>query len=77
MKVILTCGRVGPRGTQRAGDVIDLPPAEAQSLIDAKQAEIYKEAPEAMAVSPSENSMLPPARRRSKPYIDSNHSETL
>jgi hypothetical protein len=78
MRIVLTCGRVGPRGTQRAGDVIDLPSAEAQALLDARQAEPYKEFPEAMTVAPPENAMHPPAqgRRRSKPYIDSNHLKT-
>ena len=81
MKIILTTGRVGPRGTQRAGDILDLPPAEARVLIDAGQAELCKETPEAMIIEPPENAMLPHAhahgRRRSKPYIDSCHSETL
>lgn len=39
MQVRLLTGRVGRGFTQRAGDVIELPGAEAKRLIDSRQAE--------------------------------------
>lgn len=62
MKVTLKCGRVGPRGTQRAGDIIDLQPAEAESMVMAGLAEYCNKPPEAMVVTNCENAMLPKAR---------------
>lgn len=64
MLVVLKCGRVGPRGTQRAGDQIDLPPVEAQTLIDAGQAEAVSDIECAMLEPPRQNAMLPKTRGR-------------
>jgi hypothetical protein len=56
MLIVLKVGRVGPLCTDSPGDVIDLPEAEAQRLIDSNQADRFVET---QMVAPVETAALP------------------
>jgi len=74
MRVMMRTTYAGPRGTCSAGGFIDLPDAEAKSIIDGnygvevkseKSVQPTKPAePESTATEPSENTSLKPTRSR-------------
>ena len=45
MKVKLLVSRAGPAGAFNRGDIIDVPAAEAESIVAAGHAELVREAP--------------------------------
>lgn len=69
MRVRLTTGRAGARFSQAEGEVVDLPPAEAERLVAAGQAERLAETarpdkPETAMRAPGRTAMRPRGRAR-------------
>jgi|GEM_PF-3500664 hypothetical protein len=67
MRVKLTAGRVGNDFYEEPGQVVDVPAAEAQRMIDRGQAmphDQQQRSIEAAAVEPPRNAALPHARKR-------------
>ena len=67
MKVKMRTTMAGPKGVFQAGEIVDLPRAEAYALCEGRFAEQVAgddAAPESAAIAPPENTARPRARPR-------------
>jgi hypothetical protein len=73
MRIRLLTLSAGPGGVIQPGQVVDLPEAMGQALVDGGfavrvgvQTPPVKSAPESAAIQPAENAARPPAKKRQK-----------
>ena len=64
MKIKMRTTMAGPNGVIHAGEVVDVPKAEAYALCEGRYAEQIEAEPEAAAMAPPENTARPRARAR-------------
>ena len=64
MKVLLTTARAGMNFSYPAGTILDVPDAEAQRMLDARQAQTLDATPEQAMVTPPQTAMRPRGRPR-------------
>lgn len=62
MKIRMRTTMAGPKGVFVAGEIVDLPKAEAYALCEGRYADQLE--PEAAAIAPPENTARPRARAR-------------
>ena len=67
IRIRLSVGRVGPGGTYRPGDELDVPDDEARRLVDTLQAETVV-GPESATVTPPQDAARRPRGRPRKRY---------